>query len=400
MTDNFGADKVHQEAMKAIIFRLVLVFAFSAFAVAQSHAQAQTTEQKPSPSNKRIASSLVDTLVQIAERGGRLDWYHGAGHELIAYDAPNGRGGTDLFTMRPDGSGKTCITKKIAALPKGFLGQPAWHPDGEHLVLQAESEYSNHHLYNHMAWGINADLWLIRRDGKRAERIWKSPENHGALHAHFNAKGDQIVFSQRVATGKVMAPALKRMGAGGENQWDGWHIHLANFDLKRSGEKTLSNHQNLFADKTGFFETHGFSSKGELIFSHTRGGRAFVDDIYKAAPKDPTWKPLVSSPKTWDEHAQFSPSGKAMAFVSSRADPTWRAPRSNARTLRTELFVRTKDGIHQLTRFNTDDGQRFLVSDFSWDKSGKRIALQAAPVGTSIIPPPPQIWMLEFKDTQ
>lgn len=358
-----------------------------------SHVGAQTIASDP------IASPLVESLTKIADSGGRLDWYHGRAHELIVYDAPNGRA-TEVYTMQPDGSQKTCITCDMDRLPKGFRGQPAWHPDGKHIVIQAESEHSNGSLYNHMAWGINADLWLIDKSGARADRIFRSALNHGALHAHFDKTGRRIVFSERIATGKVIVPLMKRLGAGGENQWDGWHIHLANVDPTKTGESVLSNHKKLFTSQKGFYETHGFGPQGQLVFSYTKGGKPFVDDIYEAPATGGRWKTLIQSPRTWDEHAQFSPSGKTMAFISSRADKNWRAPLSRARTLRSELFVRGSDGVvHQLTRFNVDGGTQYMVSDFSWDRSGKRIALQVAPVKMALKPPPPQIWMLQFKLT-
>jgi hypothetical protein len=68
-------------------------------------------------------------------------------------------------------------------------------------------------------------------------------------------------------------------------------------------------------------------------------------------------------------------------------------------TLTTELFVRSGDGrIHQLTSFNRESGgaRRYLVSDFDWDRTGRRIAFQVAPVGRFGKADSPQIWLLEF----
>ena len=349
-----------------------------------------------------IASPLVAALRPITTSGGRLDWYHGPGHDLIAFDGPVGRGRTELFTMRPDGSDRRCVTCGLAAVPRGFIGQPAWHPDGDHLVIQAEGDHSAGSLFNHMAWGIDNDLWLVDRAGRRAERIWRSPQHHGALHPHFDATGRRLVFAERVATGRVVAPRAARYGAGGENQWTGWRVHLADVDLGRAGPAILSNHRRLFQDRPGFYEVHGFAADGDLVFSHTADGRPFVDDIYRAAPSGGPWTPLVASPATWDEHGNFAPSGRALAFVSSRADRAWRAPRSRARTLRTELYLRRPDGaVHRLTRFNDTGRGRFLVSDFAWDREGRRIAFQLAPMrGDWRNPPPPEIWMLTFHDPQ
>ncbi|UCH73285.1 MAG: hypothetical protein JSU82_13130 [Rhodospirillales bacterium] len=315
------------------------------------------------------AVAPVDSIRLITPAGGRLDWYRGRAHELIAYDAvvDARRRDTQVFTMKPDGTSVTCVTCK-APLPRGFIGQPAWHPDGAHLVVQAESENSRHGLFNHMAWGINNDLWLVSRDGHRAERIWRTPPNHGALHPQFDATGRRLMFAERVATGEVIGGRwLERVGAGGENQWAGWRVHIADVDLSQSGTAILSNHRVLFATQPGFYETHEFAGADRIVFSHTEGGQPYVDDIFIATDEGAGRRALIRSPATWDEHGSFSPSGGALAFVSSRADPSWRFPGSDVRTLRTELFLKAGDRTVQITDFNRlrDDGRRYLVSDFA-----------------------------------
>ena len=120
------------------------------------------------------AQSNVPNPVLLTDNGGRLSWYHGSAHELIAFDAITGeRQNTELYLMNSDGSGRRCVTCD-AGLRKGFVGQPSWHPDGEHIVIQVENDNSPHRLFNHMSWGVDNDLWLIRRDGSGAERIWET----------------------------------------------------------------------------------------------------------------------------------------------------------------------------------------------------------------------------------
>lgn len=380
-------------------FKILLSFLIALALAGCSSAQTEPANPNAatsSPVTSPSASAHITSIKRITDHGGRLDWYHGPEHELIVFDGLT-PGGSDVFTMNPDGSNRLCITCMLE-LPKGFKGQPAWHPDGEHIIIQAESEHSSHGLFNHMAWGINADLWIIDRAGTMAERVWRSPENHGALHAHFDKSGTKLVFSERRATGVVASRLTRKMGAGGENHWAGWSVHLADVDLSKSGEAILSNHQNVFENRPGFYETHGFRPNGDIVFSYTRNGRPFVDDIYVAAPTDNRWKPLVKSPKTWDEHAQFSPSGQSMAFISSRVNSDWKAPKSRANTLQTELYLHTQSGkTEQLTRFNAVRDRRILVSDFAWDQTGNRIAFQVAPMAKGLLrPPSPEIWVMEF----
>lgn len=343
------------------------------------------------------------TVKQLTDQGGRLAWYAGPAHELIAFDAivDSGTAATEVFVMQPDGSGRRCVTCEMS-FPKGggFVGQPAWHPDGKHLVIQVENDNSKHTRFNHMSWGIDADLWLISIDGDRAERLWSSRPGHAALHPHFSDDGKLLVFAERNPTPRVTRRLFHPWAAvGGQNPWDGWSIHTATADIADSSGRVLSNHRRIAPNGRGFYETHSVSNEGRIVFSFTADGAPYVDDIYQTDAEGRRTLHLIDSPATWDEHGAFSPNGRNLAFISSRADAEWRAPNSRANTLTTELFVRSRDGrIHQLTSFNKESGGslRYLVSDFDWDRTGRRIAFQVAPVGRFGKADPPQIWLLEF----
>lgn len=377
--------------MKTVIRALLVLFAMARLVPAEEVTWHQTDGQDKWAFHK------------IEGKGGRVDWFKGKKHNLIVFDSVTdvSSKNTDLFVMRPNGEEKKNITAG-SIIPRGFIGQPAWHPNGEHIVLQAESCNSKHRLLSHMAWGINNDLWLIRKDGTEAQRIWPSPLNHATLHAHFNNDGTKIVFSQRTATGKSWRwIRLLDLGAGGENHWDGWSIHLANFDINKAGRDMLSNHRMLSPNGPGFYETHGFTDTGKLVYSFTPSGQAYVDDIYVCDEDGTNVTQLIDSSDTWDEHGAFAPSGESLAFISSRGDRDWRAPKSKARTLRTELYLKRKGGIIQLTNFNIDkeNKRRFIVSDYDWDASGKNIIFQVAPfVGDRA--ESPELWMLRFSKPQ
>ncbi len=343
------------------------------------------------------------TVVKTEDKGGRVAWHKGKNHNLIAFDSITDveMKNTDVFVMQPNGNEKTNLTAR-SLIPRGFIGQPAWHPGGKHLVIQAENTNSKHRLLNHMAWGINNDLWIINKDGTEAQLIWSSSLNHAALHPHFNKDGTKIIFAQRTATGKSWRWIRRlNLGAGGENQWDGWNIHLADFDIGKRGKNMLSNHKTLSPNGRGFYETHGFTDDGKLIYSFTPNGQAYVDDIYVCDEDGTNVKKLIDSPATWDEHGIFSPSGKSMAFISSRGDKNWSAPKSKANTLRTELYLKQSGQIIQLTDFNKKEEKkkRFLVSDYDWNASGNKIVFQVAPfIGNRS--ESPELWMLTFPVSQ
>ena len=342
-------------------------------------------------------------IKRLTEHGGRLAWYTGLARELIAYDAvvDERTAATEVFVMRPDGSGVSCVTCRMS-FPKGagFVGQPAWHPNGKHLVIQVENANSKHKRFNHMSWGIDADLWLVSLDGERAERIWASAPRHAALHPHFSDDGRLIVFAERNPTRSIASGPLHPWAAlDGQNPWDGWSIHIATVDIGASGERVLANHRHITPNGSGFYETHSVSPEGRIVYSFTKGGAPYVDDIFQTDKEGHEIRHLTDSPATWDEHGAFSPNGRILAFISSRADPKWRAPRSRVDSLTTELFARSADGrIHQLTAFNkeADGAKRYLVSDFDWDRDGHRIVFQVAPVSRSGKADSPQIWLLEF----
>ena len=378
----------HARVLAAITIALFLLFA-AAFGC-----RAQVTPGEPLPQF---------TIKQLTGQGGRLAWYTGPAHELIAYDAivDGETAATEVFVMEPDGSNSRCVTCRMK-FPKegGFVGQPAWHPDGEHLVIQVENENSKHTRFNHMSWGIDADLWLIGLDSDRAERIWVSAPGHAALHPHFSDDGRLLIFAERSPTPRVTRRLLHPWAAiGGQNPWDGWSIHIATADISANAGEILSNHRRIAPNGRGFYETHSISRTRRIVYSFTGNGAPYVDDIFETDIEGQQRLHLIDNPATWDEHGAFSPNGQNLAFISSRADPEWHAPDSRSNTLMTELFVRSRDGhIHQLTHFNEgrDGVLRYLVSDFDWDRTGRRIAFQVAPVRRFGRADSPQIWLLEF----
>lgn len=330
----------------------------------------------------------------VAQSGGRVAWYQGGKHDLIVYDAVSDdkRKDTELYVMNPDGSGRRCITCG-SSIPKGFVGNPDWHPDGDHIIIQVENKSSGHRLYNHMSWGFDNDLWLIRKDGTGARKIWATPAGYAALHSHFNQDGTMLVFAERAPTGKVI-PAFRALTPGGENPWIGWRIQLAKVDVKAADANILSNHRILTPNGEGFYETHGFTQEGHLIYSHTAAGHGYVDDIFIANLDGSGVKNLTNSPSTWDEHGLFSSRGD-FSFISSRSDPSLQFPKSRAPELRTELFVQKKGGPPvQVTDMNARKGKRIAVSDYDWDRDGKRIVFQVAVLDGSVNP---EIWMIDIK---
>ena len=223
------------------------------------------------------ADTPVKNLKLFTEEGGRVDWYKGSEHELIAYDAISNKilKNTEVYIVKPDGSGKQCVTCD-SGIPKGFVGQPAWHPDGEHIIIQVENSNSKHRAMEHQCFGLNNDLWIIKKDGTGAKRIWTTDLNHAALHPHFSHNGTKLIFAERIPTG-VKIPGIGDRTPGGENHWDGWQIRIADFDPRNM---EIIESTTIKPNGNGFYETNDFYNDEEFTYSYTANGQAYVDDLY------------------------------------------------------------------------------------------------------------------------
>lgn len=360
---------------------------------------------------------------RLTDRGGRVDWYGGALHEDIAFDRFLSERRSEVFLMRPDGTDVRPVTEALE-LADGFVGQPAWHPDGEHLLVVAENERSAGTTYNHVSFGLDNDLWLVDRGGTEAHRLY-SPASRGAvLHPHFNKDGTRLVFAERVATDESLKVWQGLGTPGGENPFAGWRLHLADFGFDADGTPRLSNDVLLFDDgearRRGFVESHGFLADGRVVFSRTdvmesdlygdeppqadgspfaSPGR-FVDDLYVADPDGGNLVHVVDSPRTWEEHLHFHPHREdVFAFVSSRLDTD--RPVNQFATLRLELYVSRGGVIERVTHFNEQlgpDHPRWIVSDFDWDRSGNRIVFLLATLMDAPEDRVSETWVLEFPE--
>lgn len=271
----------------------------------------------PDSTDGGVQVVAVRTLV--AGRAGRVAWHHAT--NLIAFDHPANLAATslDVSTISPDGSGRRCVTCEVQGLPTGLRGQPAWHPSGEFLVIQApnasniaQSGVSASSPFHGPGWGINQDLWLVAADATWAERILVTPQNGAALHPQFSESGDQLFLAVREATGVNLGLATP----GGENPWDGWHLEVVPF--ARTAEGTiLGARQPLFRGTGSFFESHHLSGD-RIWFSRTQGGKPFVDDGFVGDLDGGALLNVTEAPAAWDEHLAPSPGGTLVTFNSSR----------------------------------------------------------------------------------
>jgi Tol biopolymer transport system component len=306
---------------------------------------------------------------------------------MIAFDRMTGETTSEVYVIRPDGSGERCVTCNTLRLPKGIRGQPAWHPSGEFLVIQVEGKFYGGSRFEFVSWGIHNDLWLIAADGSWAQLLVEAEYLGASLHPHFSDTGDRLFWTVRESTGKKIRQRLLHKTPGQENPWDGWHLAIADFKRGSAGKAELTDRVDLYRGEGGFFESHALW--GDMIwFSHTKSGRPLVDDIYRARLDGTQRVNITKSPGTWEEHGEPSPKGSLVTFNSSRSFD-WKNPPDTARTLRLELWAREmKTGnIFRLTNFNKQlaGRARVLTSDYAWSPSGQEIAVYYATFGRGSI---------------
>lgn len=333
----------------------------------------------------------------LAENAGRVSWYRGttAQHNRIAYDGKSQVFGIDsrvhVYTMNADGSDKTCVTcnmpefetlyQEILAQRQaagddrlGFwIGQPEWHPDGVHVIVQVENLNSPHLVSNFMSFGVDNDLWIVDVETRTASRIWTTDvPRHAALHPRFSEDGSKLIFAQRVLPNLI-------------NVWDGWGIIAADFDISNLAPDMISNATLIAPDARGFYETTGFVNGSNLDFSYSftpfenNTVLPYVAEGRRSDVTGSTSQLVVDFADAWDEKPRFSPSTNGIVVMSSAFDTTWK-PADGPATLQTDLYLGGPGGPFQrLTFFNDLDryATRVLVTDHEWNQAGDQLVVQA-----------------------
>lgn len=354
----------------------------------------------------------------LAENGGRVSWYRGTAHNRIAYDGKSQTWGadyrTDIYIMNADGSNKQCVTcgmpvfealyQSILAKRQsagdtrlGFwIGQPEWHPDGVHVIIQVENLNSSHTINNFVSFGVDNDLWILNTQTKTAGLLWNtSIPNNAALHPRFSDDGSKLIFAQRTQT--TMATL--------NEVWEGWRLVVADFNINsQPSSSMISNPVYAKPSGDGFYETTGFlgsSTTTSFSYSFT----PFVPAIGTVPPyvaeghiTNIPWTTstkVVDFPGAWDEKPRFSPSINSVVWMSSYFDTTW-DPTKGAANLQSDLYLGlTGTTFYRFTFFN--DLSRYttkvLVTDHEWNRTGDKLVVQAMPNAAGANA---DIWLVEL----
>lgn len=307
-------------------------------------------------------------ITALVDGGARVDWSAATG--LIAVDIQGRDGLCDIHIMRADGSRRRCLSCATPGLPANHVGQPAWHPGGDWLVVQAENpalpgfraSATLHSYLESPGIGINNDLWLLAADGSRAIQVTQIRDRLGVLHPHFSPDGGHLTWAE----------ALRwRPGRGHQ-----WALRLAPVTLI-DGTPQVGQARTFLPGRLALYETHGFSPDGtRIIYSASPGPTDYFGlDIYTCDLEGGAVERLTED-REWDEHAHFSPDGRHVVWMSSRDIPQPPA----ARRLLTDLWLMCPDGSgkRRLTRFNDPDSPHAIpggvvCSDSSWSPDGRSL---------------------------
>ena len=321
---------------------------------------------------QKVLTPLKDNMAGVkilTEKGGHLAWSQKT--NIIAFDRLGSDGYFDLWIMNPDGSGQKNLTAHHPQLPDKHVGQPAWHPSGKLIVIQVQKAQVPRYADNKCTPGAGVlnDLWVITPDGKRAWKIHSvrdevSKNAAGVLHPHFSHDGTRLFWSERVkSNGRPF----------GE-----WILRIAQFNYSPAFGPQLSHIRNYNpGGGSSFFESHNFSPDDQyVLFTGNQDGPL---EIYEMNVDTAAVKRLTRhSAGTWDEHAQYSPSGNKIIWMSSK-DLRFTVKPFH---LETEFWIMNRDGTHkqQLTWFHTPHHPHYLnkpfavAADLDWSPDGSQIA--------------------------
>ena len=316
----------------------------------------------------------ISTIVD--RRAKTVDWSPDG--EKIAFGRWERDGYVDVYLMNPDGSDMRSLTGAAAGCPRKQNGNPAWHPSGKYIVFTAE-KYENPDRFSRWAIpgsGFNCDLWAMTVDGKEIFQLTDYPlirPYRAVIHPHFSHDGRKLLWAERV-------------DSSADFTWGEWALKMADFIVDGSGPRL----ENITTYQPGkrprFYESHAFSpDDNKILFSGNPDGQTESGfDIYKFDPESRELTNLTDSPEEWDEHAQYSPDGEKIVWMSSRGlgveiksikAGAWKG------ALKSELWIMDADGMdkRQLTHFNEPGnpeymgGRRCIVSDISFSPTGRRL---------------------------
>jgi Tol biopolymer transport system component len=275
--------------------------------------------------------------------------------------------------MNPDGSGAHCLSNQNQQLAALDNGNPAWHPSGNYIVVQASdmpavpmatTAPARFKRVTSPGMGFDNDLWLLSPNGTLASQLTHLAKRQGVLDPHFAHRSNLLLWSEMESA----APQK-------------WVMRLGKFAVGDNGPE-LSDIQTLDPLGNAFYETHCFSPDDRyILFSTTKEPGDFqhmnIVRMELATGKIVTLTdPALAQ---WNEQAQYSPDGSKIVWMSSASIDQDLAQATKG-LLKTDYWIMNADGSNKrrLTYFNDPGAPEYrpsknIASDLSWSPDGKSI---------------------------
>ncbi|MGH7046885.1 MAG: TolB family protein [Stellaceae bacterium] len=250
----------------------------------------------------------------------------------------------------------------------------SWDPSGKWLFVGVE-ETKHDLMWLPTTWqrgfmnaGIWLNMWITTPSGDRWYQMtdFDPPQNgpaNGYVGVSFTPDGRKAVWAE-IVNGNIFA-----------NAFGVWRLHMADFYVDPLGTPHLANQRDITPAGARWVEPGNFSPDGRHLLLSMDIGLADAEgqDQWTLDIDNGELRNLTRTPKVWDEHGLYSPSGKKIVFMSSY--PYRDEPNSYKTTsLKTEFMLMDADGSHlqQLTHFN--------VPGYP-ESQGKTIAAEATFIG-------------------
>lgn len=334
----------------------------------------------PVPVDARPGHHAVREVRLIKEGGGRVEGARQG--DWIAFDMIGADERYDVFIMNIEGGSERCLTCDYWEFRKTHVLNPAWHPSGEVLIVQVQSQPLRRRLSTlamttpHRALG--SELWAVTRDGKAAVQITRFGERGSAvLDPHFSHEAGLLVWSERL-----------RSREGGP--WGQWGLRVTELKVGRGIARLGKSRLYDSGLGTGLAVAHDFSpDDGGLLVSASPDRGLAEMDILRLDLETEEVVRLTSSPDQHDELVSSVPHSDYYVWVTDRGLDDPRLTRGAARgplPRRTEVWLRSASGMAQerLTYFNNFKSDHYLgqamVTDVSWTADGEALLLQVLSV--------------------
>ena len=194
-----------------------------------------------------------------------------------------------------------------------------------------------------------------------------------------------IIFSDVVMPGKDGISLLEDLKAAGTNTPVVMISGQASIEIAVGDNgPELSDIQTLDPLGNAFYETHCFSPDDRsILFSTTKepGDFRHMNIVRMNLATGHTEMLTDPALEQWNEHAQFSPDGSRIVWISSMGIDQ-DLSKANKGVVKTDYWMMNADGSnkHRLTYFNEPGAPEYrpsenIASDLSWSPDGKAIVV-------------------------